>query len=135
MSRFSGDTLQSSGGVGSTATALQLESLKWMTDRYLLRSHPPARLKASEAADLLGFHEDDMAVLVRENMIEPLGEPAHNAVKYFALVDVEAFGRDGAALAKATKAIYGRNKGKSSGPCSQVAANDYRIRELVVRAN
>jgi len=64
-----------------------------LVDRFLLRAHPPARLKASEAAELLGFHEDDMTVLVRQDLVGSLGEPAHNAVKYFALADVEALGR------------------------------------------
>ncbi len=121
--------------MGTTATALQMETLGRFMERFLLRAHPPARLKASEAAELLGFHEDDMALLVRENLIEPLGEPAHNAVKYFALSDVEAMGRDGAALAAATKAIYVRNKGKSADSCSQVAANDFLICEYVVGGN
>jgi hypothetical protein len=44
-------------------------------------------------------------------------------------------GRDGAALAAATKAIYVRNKGKSADSCSQVAANDFLICEYVVGGN
>jgi hypothetical protein len=135
MSRFSGNSIRSIRVMGTTATALQMETLGRFTERYLLRAHPPARLKASEAAELLGFHEDDMALLVRENLIEPLGEPTHNAVKYFALNDVEAMGRDGAALAAATKAIYARNKGKSADSCSQVAADDFLICECVVGGN
>ena len=48
--------------------------------------------EASEAADLLGFHEDDITMLVRQKLIEPLSEPGHNAVKDFALVDLEELG-------------------------------------------
>jgi hypothetical protein len=135
MSRFSGNPTNPSYGLGNTASALQLETLGRLTERYLLRAHPPARLKASEAAELLGFHEDDMALLVRENLIEPLGNPAHNAVKYFALEHVEALGRDRGALSAATKAIYARNKVKSCGSCSQVAADDFLICEYVAGGN
>jgi hypothetical protein len=135
MSRFSGNSIPSISGIGTTAAAQQLATLGQFTERYLLRAHPPARLKASEAAELLGFHEDDMALLVRENLIEPLGEPAHNAVKYFALMDIEAMGRNSAALATATKAIYGRNKGKSCGSCAQDARYDARLCKTLISAN
>lgn len=127
--------MQSIGGMGTTATALQLETLGRFTERYLLRAHPPARLKASEAAELLGFHEDDMTVLVREELIEPLGEPAHNAVKYYALADIEALGRCHERLSSATKAIYSRNKSKSHGVCAQDAARNLLICEFVVGGN
>jgi hypothetical protein len=135
MSRFSGESMQSIGGMGTTATALQLETLGRFTERYLLRAHPPARLKASEAAELLGFHEDDMTVLVREELIEPLGEPAHNAVKYYALADIEALGRCHERLSSATKAIYSRNKSKSHGVCAQDAVRNLLIREFAVGGN
>ena len=136
MSLFSGNAVQPSIGSGTTAGALQLEALGRLVERYLLRSNPPARLKASEAAELLGFHEDDMALLVRLNLIEPLGDPANNAVKYFALADVEALGRGRDGLSAGTKAIYGRNKGKSSGVCAQDARrDDHLIYEILVSNN
>jgi hypothetical protein len=135
MSRFSGESMQSIGGMGTTATALQLETLGRLTERYLLRAHPPARLKASEAAELLGFHEDDMTVLVREELIAPLGEPAHNAVKYYALADIEALGRCHERLSSATKAIYSRNKSKSHVVCAQDAVRNLLIREFAVGGN
>ena len=136
MSLFSGNAVQPSIGSGTTAGALQLEALGRLVERYLLRSNPPARLKASEAAELLGFHEDDMALLVRLNLIEPLGDPANNAVKYFALADVEALGRGRDGLSAGTKAIYGRNKGKSSGVCAQDARrDDHLIYEILISNN
>ena len=113
MSLFASKAVQPGVSIGPTAGGLLLEKFGLMLDRYLLRAHPPARLKASEAADLLGFHEDDMTILVRQKLIEPLGEPAHNAVKYFALVDVEELGRVRDGLSVATNSIYGRNRGKS----------------------
>ena len=103
-----------------------MEKFGRLFERYLLRAHPPARLKASEAADLLGFHEDDMTILVRQKLIEPLGEPAHNAVKYFALVDVEELGRVRDGLSVATNSIYGRNRGKS-GEGSGQEVSDYLV--------
>lgn len=136
MSRFTGEPLLAKGVVGNTATALQIEALANLTSQYLVRAYPPARLRASDAADLLGFHEDDMAILVREKLITPLGVPTHNAVKYFALADVEALGRDVEALSKATAAIYSRNHSKTSDRRvdSQHAKHDL-IQEIVVRSN
>jgi hypothetical protein len=113
MSLFTAKVAPSGASIGSASGGLLLEKFGRLFDRYLLRAHPPARLKASEAADLLGFHEDDMTILVRQKLIEPLGEPAHNAVKYFALVDVEELGRVRDGLSVATNSIYGRNRGKS----------------------
>ena len=135
MSRFSGDVGPRRLGVGTHASALQLETLGRMVERFLLRSHPPARLKASEAAELLGFHEDDMAILVREALIAPLGEPTHNAVKYYALTDVEALGQCHERLSAATKAIYSRNKSKSHGVCAQDAVRNLLICDFAVGGN
>jgi len=126
MSRFSDKPIQSGVAIGGTAGGLLLEKFGRLFERYLLRAHPPARLKASEAADLLGFHEDDMTILVRQKLIEPLGEPAHNAVKYFALVDVEELGRVRDGLSVATNSIYGRNRGKS-GEGSGQEVSDYLV--------
>jgi hypothetical protein len=135
MSRFSEKVVQPVLGAGTTAKALQLEGFARVVDQFLLRAHPPARLKASEAAELLGFHEDDMATLVREELLTPLGEPSHNAVKYYSLADVEALGGCHERLSAATKAIYERNKGKSRGVCAQDSADDFLICELAVGAN
>lgn len=107
-SRFS--SMGSSGGVFGS---IQTECVSRLFDKWLLRAHPPARLKAAEAADLLGFHEDDMAVLVREGFISPLGNPKHNAVKYFALCDVEELKRDPQSISAATEVIYERNRLKA----------------------
>jgi hypothetical protein len=131
MSRFSDNSVQSSPAIGLTAGGLLLEKFGRLFDRYLLRAYPPARLKASEAADLLGFHEDDITILVRQKLIEPLGGPAHNAVKYFALVDVEKLGKVRDELSVATKFVYTRNegksgKGKSGKGCAQ-KVSDYLV--------
>ncbi len=135
MSLFAGKVVPSLLGTGTTAGALQLEGFARTVDRFLLRAHPPARLKASEAAELLGFHEDDMTVLVRQELISPLGDPAHNAVKYFALADVEAIGRCHESLSAATKAIYSRNKSKSHGVSGQEAGENILKCEFAVGCN
>jgi len=135
MSRFSGDVIQPSLVAGNTASALQVEALGVLIRKYLLHAHPPARLEAREAAELLGFHEDDLATLVREKLIAPLGQPVNNSTKYFALADIEALGRSREGLSAATKAIYGRNKGKSRGVCAQDAVRNRLICEVAVGAN
>lgn len=135
MSRFSSEGAQAPLIAGNTASALQVEALGGFLRKYLLHSHPPARLEASEAAELLGFHADDMTILVREKLIAPLGQPVNNATKYFALADVEALGRCQERLSAATKAIYGRNRGKSRDACTQSSACYRLIREVVISSN
>jgi len=135
MSRFSEDIIQPSLVAGNTASALQVEALGGFIRKYLLHAHPPARLEASEAAELLGFHEDDMSTLVREKLIAPLGQPVNNATKYFALADIEALGRSREGLSTATKAIYGRNKRKSCRGCSQDARDEHLICEILMSNN
>ncbi len=115
MSVFSGRVAgySASSNLGGMASAQQVEIVARQQNRFLNRAHPPARLSASDAAEILGFHEDDMAVLVRERLLSPLGNPTHNSVKYFALVDVVALGSSVDRLSMATEAIYQRNRAKS----------------------
>jgi hypothetical protein len=101
------------GHFGGLAAAQQVEIVAKQSDRFLNRAHPPARLSATDAAEILGFHEDDMVILIREKLLSPLGNPSHNSVKYFALVDVAALGGNVDRLSMATKAIYQRNRGKT----------------------
>ena len=72
----------------------------------------PARLHSSEVAGMLGFQEHDIPVLVIARLLIPLGKPAPNAPKYFALVDVLAAGQDREWLAQATRVLtkYWRDK-------------------------
>ena len=98
---------------GGKAAAQQGEIVAKQHDRFLNRAHPPARLSATDAAEILGFHEDDMSILGREKLLSPLGNPSHNSVKYFALVDVAALGGNVERLSMATEAIYQRNRCKT----------------------
>jgi hypothetical protein len=66
----------------------------------------PARLDAKQSAEVLGFQEHDIPVLISRNLLEPLGKPADNARKYFALVEVLARREDVHWLGKATRTLY-----------------------------
>jgi hypothetical protein len=70
-------------------------------------------VSATDAAVILGFHDDDMAILVREKLLSPLGNPLNNSVKCFSSVDVAALRGNVELLSMATEAIYQRNRGKT----------------------
>jgi hypothetical protein len=80
-----------------------------MTDdqRQLLSlwGRPPARLNAEQVAWTLNFAAHDIPILVAARLLEPLGSPAPNAVKYFATVDVLELAADRVWLARATHAL------------------------------
>ena len=99
--------------LGGVAAAQQVEIVAKQHDRFLNRAHPPARLSATDAAEILGFHEDDMSILVREKLLSPLGNPVRNSTKYFALVHVAALGNNPDCLSMATAAVYQRNRVKT----------------------
>lgn len=69
-------------------------------------TQPTGRIDATTAAAILGFQEHDIAVLVSEGLLEPLGKPVQNAVKYFAAVYILALAEDPVWLSKATQAVY-----------------------------
>ena len=65
----------------------------------------PARLDVGATAKLLGFAEHDIPVLVAAGRLTPLGDPAPNAPKWFAAVEVIQLAADREWLHKATKEI------------------------------
>ena len=65
----------------------------------------PARLEVRQVAQLLGFAEHDIPILVRDKLLTPLGKPALNSHKYFCAADIEGLARDKAWLDKATKSV------------------------------
>ena len=65
----------------------------------------PARLNSVQTARLLGFAEHDVPILVAAKLLIPLGNPAHNAPKYFARVDVLSYAEDRNWLNRATKTL------------------------------
>ncbi len=72
----------------------------------------PARLDVAATAKLLGFAESDIQVLMAVGKLTPLGEPAPNAPKWFAAVEMIRLAADQDWLHKATKEIskYWRQK-------------------------
>ena len=65
----------------------------------------PARMDVKLTAEILGFQEHDIPVLVSLGQLEPLGKPMPNARKYFARVHVLEVADNPAWLSKATKLI------------------------------
>ena len=58
-----------------------------------------------EVAAVLGFQPHDIPVLVRHRLLKTLGNPAPQAPKYFASVEVEEKTRNAEWLNKATRTI------------------------------
>jgi hypothetical protein len=65
----------------------------------------PARLDVAATAKLLGFAESDIQILMAAGKLTPLGDPAPNAPKWFAAVEIIQFAGDQDWLHKATKEI------------------------------
>lgn len=65
----------------------------------------PARLDADQTARVLGFASHDIPILVHAKLLQPLGKPQPNAVKYFATAELEELRSDQSWLSAATKAV------------------------------
>lgn len=65
----------------------------------------PARLSVPQVAAILGFAEHDIPILVTHRLLAPLGQPAQNAAKYFALADIQVLSCNTKWLHKATLAV------------------------------
>lgn len=76
----------------------------------------PARLDVTETAKLLGFAVHDMQILMAVGKLTPLGDPAPNAPKWFAAVEMIRLAADQDWLHKATKEVskYWRHKRERS---------------------
>jgi hypothetical protein len=74
--------------------------------------HLPARLSACEAAKLLGFAEHDIQILMGTGKLTPLGDPAPNAPKWFAAIEMIQLAADRDWLNRATREVskYWRQK-------------------------
>src|SRR5437016_6275995 len=72
----------------------------------------PARLDVRQTAMLLGVQADEIQILMRAKLLNPLGEPAQNGHKFFSSSDIEALGRDRAWLDKASKTITRHSRSK-----------------------
>jgi len=67
--------------------------------------HLPARLDVLATAKLLGFSVSDIQVLMALGKLTPPGDPAPNAPKWFAAVEIIGLATDKDWLHKATKEI------------------------------
>jgi len=84
----------------------------------------PARLDVAATARLLGFAEHDIQVLMSVGKLTPLGDPAPNAPKWFAAVEMIRLAVDPDWLHKATKELakYWRQKrGRHTNPLNAKA--------------
>lgn len=79
------------------------------------------RVDTSQAAGLLGFQAFDIPILIRARLLKPLGNPAPNAPRYFARVEIERLAADPAWLDRATKACTQHWKNKNSRRTAKVA--------------
>jgi len=72
----------------------------------------PGRLDVTQTAKLLGFGVHDIQILMAVGKLTPLGDPAPNAPKWFAAVELIRLAADQDWLHKATKEIakYWRRK-------------------------
>jgi hypothetical protein len=72
----------------------------------------PARLDVVATAKLRGFTESDIHILMAVGKLTPLGDPAPNAPKWFAAVEIIQLATDQEWLHKATKEVakYWRQK-------------------------
>lgn len=65
----------------------------------------PGRIRSDVAAELLGFTEYELPILINAKLLKPLGSPAPNAPKYYASSEIEELRTDPEWLAKATKEV------------------------------
>jgi len=93
----------------------------------------PARLDVAATAKLLGFAEHDIQILMAVGKLMPLGDPAPNAPKWFAAVEVIQLAADREWLHKATKELskYWRHKRE----CRKFSARQFPQCETVAQSN
>lgn len=73
--------------------------------QFLNIRHLPARLTTEETGWFLGFPEHQIPILVGVGLLKPLGQPASNAVKYFATTTLCELKQDVAWQSRASKEI------------------------------
>ena len=70
-----------------------------------LVGQPPARLTVEQAAWVLGCQPHDVPILVAARLLKPLGNPAPNAIKFFATLEVLELAKDRSWLARVTNTV------------------------------
>jgi len=71
----------------------------------MLLGELPARLSAEQVGWVLNYQAYDVGTLVAARLLNPLGNPVPNSVKYYATVEILGLARDRTWLAKATNAV------------------------------
>lgn len=62
----------------------------------------------------MNCHKDYIQILIRKNLLTPLGRPSHNATRYFATQTIEKLLQDEVFLEQATNAMYRAVKAKNN---------------------
>jgi len=73
--------------------------------QFLNLRNLPARVTSEEAAWLLGIEPHCIPILTAAGLLKPLGQPAPNAVKYFATVTICELKQDAGWLFRVSKEI------------------------------
>jgi hypothetical protein len=112
--------LLSKGNQNMTEDLMQAALATWAAKNL------PARLDVVATAKLLGFAEHDIQILMAVGKLTPLGDPAPNAPKWFAAVEMIRLAADMDWLHKATKEIakywrHKRERRQAPGPSSNPA--------------
>jgi hypothetical protein len=85
-----------------------------LTQTFSFFGQLPGRVDAENAAKLLGFSPHDIPILIANGFLKPLADPAPNATKYFATVDIQTLVSDRTWLNRATHCVYEYWKGKNA---------------------
>ena len=102
-----------------------------------LVGQPPARLTLEQVAWALGCQPHDIPLLIAARLIRPLGNPAHNAIKFFATAEILEQAKDRSWLAKVTNTVnqaWQKKNAKQKCRCasSNVKSPELRLPQLTV---
>lgn len=89
----------------------------------------PARLTAEQVAWVLNCQPHDVPILVASRLLKPLGNPAPNAIKFFATADLLELLKDRSWLAKMTSVI-GQHWQRKNTRGKTLLAKDHGLREI-----
>jgi hypothetical protein len=88
----------------------------------------PSRLDMTDAAILLNVGEHDITVLMRAGLLDPLGHPRPNAIKYFATVELLERAADRKWLSQMCDTIYQHWARKKAAAKTKIRAQQERSR-------
>jgi hypothetical protein len=115
MNKFGSNSVAAAKTVPAFFASEQKDVVARLLEKLIHRMCPPARYSAAQAADVLGFHVDDIPVLVREGFLTPLGKPQNNSIKYFSSEAVANLGTDQQRMDEAQAVLYQKNRDKGTG--------------------